>query len=703
MKFAKRTMSVLLAMLLLVSVLPLSVSAATLKITTQPKASYTAYGSTAKASIKATGDGLKYTWYFKNAGSSKYSKSSITKSTYSTTMDDKTNGRSVYCVVKDKKGKTVKSATAILRMKATITTQPKTTYAQQGATAKLTVKAKGDGLKYAWYIKSAGGTKYSKSSVTKSTYSATMSDKVHGRTVYCVVTDKYGKKAQSKTVVLRQSATIVTQPKSVTVDNGKTAKVTVKAVGDGLKYTWYIKNAGSTKYSKSSVTKSTYSVTMSDKVNGRYVYCVVTDKYGKSEQSKTVSLKKTASAPLTIAVQPESTSAAAGDEVGFGIVVKGGKAPYTYELQYTFGHLTEWRTDIMEFVEILKMGDMVEMAFVVSFAENYRYRIVVTDAAGKQVISNEVTVEKMANSEPLEITRQPENTTASAGDEVGFGIEVTGGVAPYTYQLKRTNITLEGAWEDVDAEVLSMGNMTTLLFRISSKSFLLQDLFCIVVTDAEGNEVTSNVVWVEEYVPEYEPLTIDWQTPDLATNVGDVVELAVGVSGGTAPYTYQWQYYNNSVDVWQDCREDRFPGCQSDSMSVTVNDAVYSLDYHYRCVITDAEGEEVVTEVIDLVEKLDPFVIASQPKNATVQVGDNAIFTVEVAGGKGPYTYKWEYKSGSFDWTAITGTWAAGAQTDTLTFKVSESEFKYTYYYRCKITDAHGNVLYSDAVKVIQG
>ena len=74
--------------------------------------------------------------------------------------------------------------------------------------------------------------------------------------------------------------------------NKKAAKLTVKASGDGLKYTWYIKNAGAKKYTKTSVTKSTYSVTMSSKVNGRRVYCVVTDKYGNKVQTKTVILKK---------------------------------------------------------------------------------------------------------------------------------------------------------------------------------------------------------------------------------------------------------------------------------------------------------------------------------------------------------------------------------------------------------------------------
>ena len=261
-------------------------------VTTQPKTTYAKDGATAKLTVKATGDGLKYTWYIKNAGATKYSKSSITTSTYSVKMSDAVKGRYVYCVVTDKYGKTVKSTTVVLRMAATITTQPKTTYVKDGETAKVTVKAKGDGLKYTWYIKNAGATKYSKSSITTSTYSVKMSDAVKGRYVYCVVTDKYGKTVKSTTVVLRMAATITTQPKNTTVANGTTAKVTVKAKGDGLKYTWYIKNAGATKYSKSSITTSTYSVKMSNAVNGRYVYCVVTDKYGKTVKSTTVVLRK---------------------------------------------------------------------------------------------------------------------------------------------------------------------------------------------------------------------------------------------------------------------------------------------------------------------------------------------------------------------------------------------------------------------------
>ena len=262
------------------------------KITTQPKTTYAKEGATAKVTVKATGTGLKYTWYIKNASASKYSKSSVTASTYSVKLSSSSHNRRIYCVVTDKYGNKVQSNTVILRRQASITKESATVRsAQYGAKASAKVTAVGDGLKYTWYVKNNGASKYSKSSVTSSTYSATMSDKVKGRRVYCVVKDKYGKTVQSKTFTLRMTATITTQPKTVTVKKNATAKVTVKAKGDGLKYTWYIKNEGASKYSKSSVTKSTYSVKMTAKVKNRLVYVVVKDKYGNTVKSKTVRLK----------------------------------------------------------------------------------------------------------------------------------------------------------------------------------------------------------------------------------------------------------------------------------------------------------------------------------------------------------------------------------------------------------------------------
>ena len=60
---------------------------------------------------------------------------------------------------------------------------------------------------------------------------------------------------------LRLAATVTVQPKSVTVGKGETAKISFTAVGDDLKYEWYYKNPGATKFSKTSTfTGNTYTI-----------------------------------------------------------------------------------------------------------------------------------------------------------------------------------------------------------------------------------------------------------------------------------------------------------------------------------------------------------------------------------------------------------------------------------------------------------
>ena len=260
-------------------------------IVTEPKTGYGKLGETVKVSVEASGDELNYQWYIKNANGSKYSKSSVTGPAYSCKMSDKSKGRRVLCIITDAYGNSVQSKTVLLREAVSIVAEPKTGYAKLGKTVKVSVEASGDSLTYQWYIKNADGSKYSKSAVTSATYSCKMSDKTHGRRVYCVVTDQYGKTVRTKTVILRMAATITQQPENVSVEEGKTAKVTFEAVGDGLTYQWYIKDAGASKFSKASITKAAYSCTMSDRADGRQLYCVVTDQYGKTVKTDIVTLK----------------------------------------------------------------------------------------------------------------------------------------------------------------------------------------------------------------------------------------------------------------------------------------------------------------------------------------------------------------------------------------------------------------------------
>ena len=264
------------------------------KITTQPKNAAAPEGKVAKATVKATGDGITYTWYIKNPGKDKFGKSSVTSATYSCKMSETTDGRKAYCVITDKYGTSVKTETVTFYMgnPAKIKTQPKSVVAEEGTTAKTTVKASGDGLTYQWYIKNPGKDKFGKSSVTSATYSCKMSETTDGRKAYCVITDKYGTSVKTDTVTfyMGNPITITTQPKSASAENGEVVKVKVKATGDGLKYQWYIKNPGKDKFGKSAVTSATYSCKMSASTDGREVYCVITDQYGISVKTKTVTV-----------------------------------------------------------------------------------------------------------------------------------------------------------------------------------------------------------------------------------------------------------------------------------------------------------------------------------------------------------------------------------------------------------------------------
>ena len=175
------------------------------RITKQPTDVCVANGKTATVKVVAKGDGLTYKWYFKDAGASSYKlTTSFTGNTYSITMTDARAGRRVLCKVYDKYGNMVKSSSALLSQAVRITKQPVSVTVAKGATAKVIVTAKGDGLTYKWYFKDAGASEYKYTSSFKgNTYSVTMTDARAGRRVLCMVYDKYGNKVQSNTATLR--------------------------------------------------------------------------------------------------------------------------------------------------------------------------------------------------------------------------------------------------------------------------------------------------------------------------------------------------------------------------------------------------------------------------------------------------------------------------------------------------------------------
>ena len=64
----------------------------------------------------------------------------------------------------------------------------------------------------------------------------------------------------------------------------------MEAEGDGLTYQWYFKNANEANYRTSSLKTNVYYADMSKAINGRQVYCVITNSEGETLTTDTVTM-----------------------------------------------------------------------------------------------------------------------------------------------------------------------------------------------------------------------------------------------------------------------------------------------------------------------------------------------------------------------------------------------------------------------------
>ena len=273
------------------------------KITIQPSNQIVSESETATFNVEATGRGLIYQWQYKTTTSTWRNSSSATTGYNTATLKvvgtAARNGFQYRCIVKDSSGKSVTSNAATLTVSTgpKITTQPSNQMVSEGTTATFKVIATGTGLTYRWQYKTLTSGWLNSSSATTGYNTATLkvvgSAARNGFQYRCIVKDSNGKSVTSDAVTLnvKTDLKIITQPVDCTVDAiGDTATFKVVAEGDSLTYQWWIKNLDSTAFTKSKIKKATYSTTVTESSNGRQLYCDITDKYGNSVQTNTVTM-----------------------------------------------------------------------------------------------------------------------------------------------------------------------------------------------------------------------------------------------------------------------------------------------------------------------------------------------------------------------------------------------------------------------------
>ena len=649
-----------------------------LAITTQPKDASAYDGQKATISVKATGEELKYAWFVKDLADTDFWQSTITSSTYSVTMNDIRNGRQVYCVVTDKKGDTIRSDTVTLTTlyAVKITKQPTDVQATEGETVVFSVIATGgEPLKYQWYYRNKGATTWKESECKEAIYATELTAERNEREVYCAVTDTYGNTISTRVAEMKLlEVQIITQPKSVTAYIDDMATFTVKAVGVDLKYQWYYRNAGTSSWTKGSSTEDTYSLNMTNARDGRQVYCVVTDKYGKKVNSDVATMHKRTRLEVTgVSVK---NRAYVGEKVNIAVAAKGDGVKYEWYFQDVGGTVT--KSTITSATYSLTMSEE---------RDGRQVYCVVVDAYDNSVMTDVVTLEIKA---PPTITTQPTNQTTVDGGSVTFTVAASG----------ESSLKYQWYYRNAGTSEWKTGGSTTTSYTTTMRPERDgREIYC-KVTDASGKYTASNVVKMILSIPDA-PGTPD--VPDTPDTPATALKIITQPSNVTAPagstatvsvvaegdgLKYTWYYRNAGASSWTKS------SFASSSYTFDVTEARDGRQIY--CKITDAHGDSVKTNTVklnvnDSVEPNDPtpIEITSQPSNVTASAGSSATVSVKATGDG--LKYQWYYRN------AGSSSWKTGSSTSSsYTFDVTEARDGRQIY--CKITDAHGQVLKSKTV-----
>ncbi len=215
-------------------------------------------------------------------------------------------------------------------------------------------------------------------------------------------------------------------------------------------------------------------------------------------------------------------------------------------------------------------------------------------------------------------------------------------------------------------------------------------------------------------------LTITQQPGNVTLQEG-IAEFHISVTGGTAPYTYQWYSYASSRPdnplMMQDS-SGTVTGTRSDTLIAYCQpiEGGHTRTTNLYCVITDANGDQLRSDSAVLQITTRALTIDQQPVNTNVKIGVGGHLTIAVSGGKAPYKYQWYVTRGNTE-VIITedemlcGPFMSGSNGPTLYLNGKES-YKDGVWDRvsglwlsgetfwCRVTDEYGHAVESDRVTV---
>ena len=682
------------------------ITVAPLTVTRQPQTQVAALGEAVSFSVEVSGGKTPYSyqWQYIHNGIQEWlditdwgeGNRSDTITITVQTMDTEGGGK-YRCVITDAAGKSVTSGEAWVVIPMEITAQPVSAIADYGEKAGFYVDVVGgmEPLAYQWqgtYTDDSDGwfdlgSESWVQGYNDSRFYVTASESLIAENwrFRCVIRDSFGQEliTDSVSVLADNSFGIKKQPENVEIATmGDTITFTVEASGEDLSYHWYsgYYEEDALEFTAEALSSDTYSgintdtlsFMLTEKTLKPEYFCHIYDSEGNQTGTKSVKVLD-AIRTLAIRTQPVNAPVVYSDNTPVTFTVEAVGEGLTYQWYRGYHEDKPEEDAIPDPVKYshasgAQTNTLTCNAGPLDRNDGYGVYCKITDKYGSVVYTD--LVFSNVNAIYFAINSPADAKNAVVGNTVSFTARTYGGKGPNTYQWQYLE---DGVWVNYNSTV---GTDEILTITVTEKDFV-RKIRCIV-TDSLDNQITSKEVIV---VPK--ELTVIAQPEDVHAELEEQISFSVEVAGGKETYTYQWQYKTRTDTVWKN-----ISGSTKSTMSCWVQE--YRYHSEYRCVITDAEGNQVISRTV----RVDPvdLTILTQPLTQTGKDGDTLSYTVEVAGGKAPYTYQWYLKAQSGQWTESTNS------TATCTFEVNMITVLQTYSFYCVITDADGESVTTDTV-----
>jgi gliding motility-associated-like protein len=582
-------------------------------------------GSNGSLDITVTGGTIPYSYSWSN-GSVAQDLNNLSSGTYTVTITD-ANGCTFI------KSGSISQPAAALNASASATANVS---CYGGSNAQVNLTAAGGTIPYT-YLWSNGSVTEDISGVSSGSYTVTITD-ANG----CTGTATAAVTQPAAAVTLAVNSNI---PVSCFGGNNGTASVIATGGTSPYSYLW---SNGSATSSSTGLSNGTYTVT-------------VTDNNGCSS-SMPVTISQPSAALAGSVIPSQNVSCYGGTNGAANLTVNGGTSPYSYNwsngsssediTSLAAGTYTVTVTDnkgctLVQSITITQPSNALSASATVTaniacfsgfngavdltpaggtapYGFQWNTGAVTEDITGLNAGMYTVTITDnngCITTASAQVTQPPGSLAANVsvaqdvlchnGNNGSLDLNVNGGTAPYTFSWSNGSVA-----EDLTG--LSTG------------------IYTVTVTDANGC-ITSQTAYVDEPAADLDAIANSIQSALCFGSSDGSIDITV--SGGTAPYSYNWSNGENTEDIF----------------SLTTG--------NYTVTVTDANG---CTFLMSSFISQPSAALTSTPavtQNVSCNGGNNGSADVTVSGGTSPYNYDWSNGSS----TSSIGNLASGSYSVTIT------------------------------------